>query len=75
MVGASAARTPLRLRGDNARPVGLIHPWDTPYSRATADWLRPSMTTAVMTRRAFDIHRTSVPPSYSYVLTHPIRMS
>ena len=28
--------------------------WETPQSRATCDWLRPSMSTAVMTRRAFD---------------------
>ena len=32
---------------------------ETPYSRATSDWLRPSMTTAVMTRRAFDTRRQS----------------
>jgi len=31
-----------------------IQPWETPYSRATSDWLRPSMITAVMTKRAFD---------------------
>lgn len=36
-----------------------IQPWDTPYSRATSDWLRPCTTTAVITRRAFDTRRTS----------------
>ena len=34
-----------------------IHPWETPYSRATSPCERPSMTTAVMTKRAFDMHR------------------
>ena len=37
----------------------LIQPCQTPYSRATSDWLRPSTTTAVMTKRAFDTRRQS----------------
>ncbi len=36
-------------------------PWDTLYARAASPWDRPSVTTAVMTKRAFDIHRSCRP--------------
>lgn len=47
---------------------------DTPYARATSLWDRPSATTAVMTRRAFDIPGPCR-PGYSYVLRDAIPMS
>jgi hypothetical protein len=38
---------------DQTRDPALVNP----YWRATSDWLRPSTTTAVMTKRAFDTSR------------------
>src|SRR5215510_3868599 len=52
--GSNAAPPPARYRATSRD----THPWDTPQARATSPWLRPSTTTAVMTRRAFDIAPT-----------------
>src|SRR5271156_3054597 len=51
--GSNAASPSARYRV-TSRDIQL---WETPYSRATSDWLRPSTMTAVMTKRAFDTRR------------------
>ena len=51
--GSNAASPSARYRATSRE----TQPWDTPYWRATSPWVRPSATTAVMTRRAFDIRR------------------
>ena len=66
----NAAPPPARYRATSRD----THPGDTPQARATSPWLRPSTTTAVMTRRAFDTARPCR-PGHSYVLRHAIRMS
>lgn len=43
-------------------------------SNAASPWLSPSIVTAVMTSRAFDV-RTHCRPAHSYALRHPILMS
>src|SRR5215468_8898204 len=63
--GSNAASPPARYRATSRD----THPWDTPQARATSPWLRPSTTTAVMTRRAFDTARPCR-PGHSYVLRH-----
>src|SRR5262249_56735424 len=63
--GSNAASPSARYRATRR----LTQPWETPYWRATSPWVRPSDTTAVMTRRAFDIARPRRPRD-SHVLRH-----
>ena len=56
------------------RPHAGARPSRPPYSRATSPCDRPSVMTAVMTRRPFDFGRLRR-PGYSYVLGHAILIS
>ena len=63
--GPNAASPSARYRATSRD----TQPWDAPYARATSPCDRPSVTTAVMIRRGFDIRRPCR-PGHSYVLRH-----
>src|SRR5215469_16296853 len=55
--GSNAASPSARYRATSLD----TQPCETPYARANSPWDRPSVTTAVLTRRAFDIRRPCRP--------------
>ena len=58
-----------------AVPVAAVYDRDTSYSRAASAWVRPSTTTAVITRRAFDMTHIRGHHEGSHVLHHQVPMS
>jgi hypothetical protein len=68
--GSNAASPSVRYRATSRD----TQPWETPYRRAASPWLSPSATTAVMTRRAFDMPGPWR-PGHSYVLRYAIPIS
>ncbi len=69
--GSNAAGPSARYRATKR----VTHDLERPYSAATSAWVRPSTTTAVITKRALDIPHPGPPPRCSYVSRHKVPMS
>ncbi len=60
--------------GPASRPRRVTHDRETPYWAAASASVRPSTTTAAITKRAFDMAKTA-PGQGSDVLNHHVPMS